>query len=148
MPASLNDTTLFYAWRAMPDADAASLSSLGPYYQHRIWFSQEREAGRLRTIRYSFDKRTSKVGYVRMDAERWVSIYVEQWVRGRGISTHALRLFGKQMGAPLKAQIRSENERSVRAFTSAGFAEIAYSPSLVAEPPRPGLVMMLWGGHA
>jgi UDP-2,4-diacetamido-2,4,6-trideoxy-beta-L-altropyranose hydrolase len=131
-PADERDALAVWCWRFDPAARAASLDpdTLAPWAQHRGWFLK-----RLRDSSAQFligEKRGDPCGYARFDGDpegsSWrVSIAVSPLMKGQGIGKRLLGAaiddFRGRAGVKrLHAEIRAENQASLRIFKAAGFA--------------------------
>lgn len=126
-PATLDDAERLREWRNDPETVAASLTgrAVEPE-EHQAWLELviDHPGDRLLIV----EDGGEPVGQVRLQrhesGEVEVHIGLARDVRGRGLGRAALDLAWEEADAEvLVARVLAENQRSLRAFAAAGFAE-------------------------
>lgn len=127
-PAQRRDSELLLAWRDDPDAVRFSRSGRAvPPAVHRAWFEARIDDPSTRIWVGEVDG--AAAGQVRVDVEDatgLVSIAVARGARGGGVAGSLLRGLETELGADLQvtrlvAEVRHDNEPSIRAFHRAGY---------------------------
>lgn len=128
-PAGPNDCRAVWQWKNEPEARRLGfITRYIPWEEHLAWFTR-RMAGPERML-WMIEADGEAVGWIRIDRDEAgdgaASIALAPEARGRGVGAQAIALacarFVAEGGAGrVEALIRSENERSARAFQRAGF---------------------------
>lgn len=128
--ATEEDIQALWIWRNDPQTVVASLSkSKVGWEEHVRWF-RDVLCDRSRDL-LILQEGDEAIGMIRLDQDdetaAEVSINIAPEHRGEGLGAGALALavqWAKARGIPvLRAQVRAENDISLRAFARAGFAE-------------------------
>lgn len=132
-PAQPADSPAVFAWRNDPATRAASRTpDPVPWSAHDAWFADVLTDPDRHLLVGSVDG--EPVGVVRFDRRddgRWeVSVNLAPAARGRRLATPLLRaaagwLHRVEPPADVVAEIRADNAPSRRAFTAAGYTEVA-----------------------
>ena len=89
-----------------------------PYLEHLDWFLSTPDTVLIAEID---DLKVSTVRLVKHPHELEMGIVVAPACRGQGYAAEMIRLGAEQAKAPVVAYVREDNERSLKAFTRAGF---------------------------
>lgn len=129
-PALPSDCRLLWEWRNAPEVRAKAFDSNPIEWEHhRRWFKQKlSDSSTSIYIATTADGETA--GQIRFDvveSEATVAVIVARAVRGRGIGTDIIRkgtlqFASKVPGVNIVAEIKPDNEASLRAFKRAGYA--------------------------
>lgn len=94
------------------------------YHQHQIWYSQSLLDGRLRHIIFVIEG--IKLGYVRLDTDNELSVYVYPTFRGKGLAELMIRYTCKKYrSTKLHAYVHKNNFSSLNAFLKNKFQVIS-----------------------
>lgn len=117
-PASMADSDALFAWRNDPltRANSKTTTPLDPR-QHVSWL--ERVLADPTVSLYVAEERGRRLGVVRIDSDGAVAITVAPEHRGKGLATEML--LALPTDRDLRADIRTDNLPSRRAFEKAGF---------------------------
>lgn len=112
--ATDDDAEMLWRWANDPEIRGVSFTSapIG-FMEHARWFDKHR--GQIDII----ERDGVHVGMLRIDNAE-VSIIMAPEHRDRGLGTEALTWAGEQYRG-LRSRIKPDNERSLRAFSKAGF---------------------------
>ncbi len=133
------DAGMVFEWRNLPEiVQLGTTQRTVEWPEHQAWFADAiKRSDRMLLIVYADGDPAGQIRFDWVDPRRCdVSIYLLDRYRGRGLGVEALRLgcrrvFEERPGTEqVVAFIRSDNERSARAFQAAGF-----SPSSIEPPP-------------
>lgn len=137
-PSHVADVRLVWEWRNDPITRSMSLNpERVEWDEHVAWFhSVLSSADRLLLIAEDAGAPVAVLRFDRVIQGTWeVSINVAPSARGRGIGISALRAAAGWMaergGARLVARVRTENERSLRAFQTVGFVPTGTTEGVV-----------------
>lgn len=131
-PAMLNDSSLLFTWRNLPEIVALSTTQRPvTWEEHTSWFAQTLRSD-MRLLRFILWN-GQPIGQVRFDRSGisacQVSIYLLPMFTGRGLGVIALRqacaeAFREWKVTEIVAYIRSGNAHSLSAFARAGFVPV------------------------
>jgi UDP-2,4-diacetamido-2,4,6-trideoxy-beta-L-altropyranose hydrolase len=144
--AGPEDRDRLLAWRNDPVVRAASRASdaVAPA-EHAAWYA--RRLADPDTRIFVVEHRGAPAGTVRVDRLRGdrgeIHVALAAEVRGRGLATPALRAAAERGARELaltavEANVRNDNEPSLRAFARAGFAEVRQDGEWVVLEWLPG----------
>jgi UDP-2,4-diacetamido-2,4,6-trideoxy-beta-L-altropyranose hydrolase len=129
-PVRVDDSEALWLWRNDPEMRrmAKTTAAIG-WPDHVRWFTQFLQSGQgTLFIAEAQGQRAAMVRFDRNGDEALVSINVNPAFRGRGIGGMALaqaceRYLADAPLARLVAEVRAENQASIKIFTAAGFTE-------------------------
>lgn len=127
-PATSSDRDRLFRWANDPDTRTASFNT-GPiaWDTHVAWFARRLADPDTRIFIAEVDG--TPVGQVRFqrDAAEWeISIVVAPDARGKGFAVEMIRGGTALVDGKVIAKIKTDNTRSIRAFSAAGY-ELAES---------------------
>lgn len=136
-PATGHDAELLFAWANDPETRRWSFATEPiPWDTHVAWLARVLADDERRL--WVAEHEGEPVGQVRLDVagdSEVVSISVAPGQRGRGLAVAIIRAACGEARGTVVAEVKPDNQRSLRAFERAGFRTVEHNDEVVLSWP-------------